>query len=159
MWALILKYVGDLKMKDVVVIVSVAVIVCGFSIKSCQNSIYLKQTIETMTNNQVSAMKETAETARVVISTSKEMMEGWHDVQYQLDDLHTTYTARIRHLEQEMEERDEAIKAEFAATVKARADRLKEDYEKIIDDPDAAHDAFYNSLHLWDDIWGASPGG
>lgn len=163
MWATILNFLSSFKVKDALYLLVgltalSGVFSFGWSVRSCHSSKEFEQTVKTMTDNQISALQETAETARVLITTNKEMLAEWGSTQDALSALKQEYEAKLANLEAAMIHRDEQIKTEFAEQVKERAARLREDYEKIINDPEAARDAFYNSLHLWDDFWSAGPG-
>lgn len=162
MWTTILSFLSTLKLKDTLYLLVGLVALggifsFGWSVRSCRSEVEFKQAVKTMTDTQVSALQETAETARALIATSKEMLAGWNGMQSDLDALRQEYGGKLAALEAAMIQRDEQIKVEFAEQVRERAARLREDYEKIINDPEAARNAFYDSLHLWDDIWGPGP--
>lgn len=163
MWATILSWLSEVKLKDALMLVlclvaGVGLFAMGSAIRGCRGELNFKQTVEQLSQNQVEAMKETAEVAKKLLETHQQTLATWQKMEDDLQSLRAEYDGKLADLDRELAARDVAIKEEFANKLQERAAKLREDYDKLLDDPAAARDAFYHSLDMWDDLFGTSPG-
>lgn len=111
----------------------------------------------------VETQKESGELLLRVLATNsvtqQQLLQDKVDFSTQIRDLQVAYELKLSALEKSLAERDTAIREDFGKRLKERGDQLRKEYNDVLDNPEAARDAFLDALSLWDDLWSRSPGG